>query len=304
MKTSKKQIDNYVKIANYLNMRSFDKCPIYLNESMTKLDKKLKRLHLSFEDALMQANAKIKQDLKDKKELERKDKIATAKYNRNIKIAAEFLVKVGHGLASTKEYAKPHHFLKSDFLEGSYKSNTGAGNFWVSVKLGETFNATTYVSKNWDVYAKSCSFAANDYDTVITLPKHGQFQLIGGLWTYTANYNRKGCKASWVEQIGLQVHRVSGFLVNGYHVFDDNIKTVKQARAYVLALRLRQRAKQMKLTKKTYTLEDSLHCGNCRPGSLAFANAHNIDPNGTYTGAFLLSIATPNEMYFVKRFVK
>ena len=305
MKTSKKQIKNYTKVAGYLNMRSFDSCTRYVQESMTKVDAKLKRLHLEFDATLALADEKLKQEKKEKQIVEREQKKRAKKIDKQKAAALAFKKQNNHGFARTIEFARPYCFNTYDFISGSYRENTGAGSYDVSLRIHKAFDVYTDTNKDWDTYAKSCGFPCINYDTLIFLPKNGYFGLVGGLWTWVSKLDRKGSKAAWIEQRkGVQCIAVRGFLVNGYHVSDAESKTVEQARAYVLAVRLKQRAKELRLTKKTFTLQDSLNAGNCKAGSLAFANAHEIDPYGTYTGKFLLDIATAGEMPFVKRFVK
>lgn len=303
-KISKKQIENYKKVSDYLNMRNFDTCARYVQESCTKVDAKIKRLHLDFNATLALANEKLKEEQKIARAQALQQKKQDAKREKMRDAGYAFKKKINCGIARTIEYVKPFCFNETDFLSGSYRENTGAGYYNISLRLGEKFTVRTEDSTDWDTYAKRCSFPCHNYDTFVTLPKKGYFQLVGGLWTWTKTDERKGSVAAWIEQKGIQCYPVYGFLVNGYHVSDENIKTLKQAREYVLAIRLKQRAKDQKLASKKYTIADSIKAGNCHAGSLAFANAHNIDPNGTYTGKFLLSIATANELPFVKRFVK
>ena len=314
-KISKTKLNNYCKIADYLNV----KCTEYkyiealngtvkdgvIKETVEKVNRKLKMQHLEFDEALKQAKLKLKEEQKKQKAIERKNQKEKEKQKRLQENAELFISEKKHGIATTKEYARPYCFDTYDLICGSYKRNTGAGLFDVNIILGDKFNAVTCQRNNWNIYSKACKFPCNDYETIITLPKKGYFQLIGGLWTWTENKNIKGCKCAWVEQKGLYCSAVYGFLINGYHIAkDDKIKNIKDAREYLLSIRLKQRANNLKLTKKFFTISDSLNAGNCKSGSLAFANAHNIDPDGTYSGSYLLSIATTKEMPFVKRFVK
>lgn len=309
MRYSKTLIDNYKIVANYLHMRTFDlntASNLYYSDSIKKVDNRIRKEGKNFDTILKEAKDKIRKDKIDERKKERLEKKHNLKVERLKSIAVKFIENTNNGVIpfSTKQYCKPYVFNKNLFLKGSYRRNTGAGYFYVNTKIGEKFNVQTFIENDWNTYAKNCYFPCRNYQTYITLPKNGFFCLIGGLWTWINKIDRKGCKAAWVEQTGLECYPVYGFLVNGYHVSGAHAKTLKEARKYVLAIRLKQRAKDLKLSKKTYTIADSLHAGNCEAGSLAFANAHNIDPNGKYTGKFLLSIATDNEMPFVRRFVK
>ena len=306
MKNLKKQVSDYKKIAKFLNMRCFR---IYSNsyaDSIEKVDKRLKKENKTFSEIMKEIHLQEKEEEKQQKAIEKEEKKREAKIEAQKKVALQFKKNNDFGRipAKVKEYDRPFCFNKSAFLRGSYRGNSGAGDFYVELRLGDKFDARTQIEKDWNAYSKSCKFPANDYSTFITLPKNGYFQLVGGLWTWIEKLDRHGSKAAWIEQKVLTAYPVYGYLINGYHVEAEHARNLKEARAYVLSIRLKQRAKELRLTRKTYTLADSLHAGNCRAGSLAFANVHNIDPAGTYTGKFLLEIATPNELPFVKRFVK
>lgn len=181
----------------------------------------------------------------------------------------------------------------------------GGGDVSISFRQSTALSIEVEESNNWNVYSGRCRYPAVNRQYIIYLPKSGWIMKVGGMLTWCASLNKKGCKASWIVQgRGVQADIERGFLVNGYHVSEINAKSIKDARKYLCSIRIKERIREHKYMNTIVNYQDSLDAGNCESGTRHFINKHDLDANKSYSISYLLRIADALEVKDVKRMIK
>lgn len=227
--------------------------------------------------------ARLEQDAKDKAAAEkaaaRAEKAAEKKRVRDIEYVNSHIF-YENGAAYNYDY--------ETFIDRHIK--TGGHVMFRTCAVGR-FNAIgCWEQKDFDGYSRRCQFPMIRRGFHLTIKKGYSIRLVGGLITfYRGEFKRDGMACEWVEQ-GRAIADIDtkrGYLVRGEHIEAKTLKEAKRINAekrkqQALVL-LNARAKRAQkaaekkqrmeeLAKYTFTFEDSLNAGNCRPGTQNFKN--------------------------------
>ncbi len=174
--------------------------------------------------------------------------------------------------------------------------NTGKTNHTLNYKIGDHNCVTCDERDDWNGYSRGCRFAMTVREFTLTLRKGYHVAEIGGLITFwRGKLDRKGIACEWVEQgrAIADLRTVKGYLVRGEHIEAKSLKeaqrisaehrtaqalaTIKareeaarRAAAAEVAHKADEEARTAVIGDYRITFEDSLACGNCRPGTQAF----------------------------------
>lgn len=135
---------------------------------------------------------------------------------------------------------------------------------------------------DWQGYGRGYKRPMIRRSFTLHIRKGWHLYVVGGLLTFVKGkaINRAGMVCEWVEQ-GRSIadlRTVKGYLVRGEHIEAKSLKEAQainaERRAIQLARLLAARKKSIRRAQKyaniRITFQDSLHSGNCRPGTAAF----------------------------------
>lgn len=141
---------------------------------------------------------------------------------------------------------------------------------------------------DWDGYSKRCRFPMVTRSFTLHIRKGWHLFRIGGLLTFVkgSRINREGMACEWIEQGKsiADIRTVKGFIVRGEHI---EAKSLKEAQAINAEHRAGQLARLLSARKKAerraeqkangtlrITFKDSIHSGNCFPGTMDFKHRY------------------------------
>ena len=164
----------------------------------------------------------------------------------------------------------------------------------ITAQYSDHNGVTCDVYKDYDGYARSCQWTMTRRDFRLEIKKSYRVRVVGGLITFfRGKYDRTGMACEWVEQGRAldDIITVKGYLVRGEHIQAKSLAEAKRVNAShrneqlsaILRNRTEHAAKIEAIKDYRVTVDDSLACGNCRPGTQAFrrryeaAIGHEVD---------------------------
>jgi hypothetical protein len=219
-----------------------------------------------------------------------------------------------------------NHFLKVfrvQALKWMWNFRTGAHMNYFEITKDAEIEIVTHVDNDWNLYSKRTKYPAHHYTFQMFIPDNYSFTKIGSLITVFKGkkIDRNGMEVVWFEQArGLEVKKVEGFLVRGFHIKrSKSVKTLQDAVDKVAKIRkktareIRERRFWNSLTREQIsenlkqvwiTTKDSVEAGNCPAGTRNFKERYEQKNKFGEIGAVradeLLQQAN-GEIYYVKR---
>lgn len=210
--------------------------------------------------------------------------------------------------------------LFKNILESHYRISDNAGGISVTLDAKENaVNVSDYTE--WIQYTKYESHTRTYFSYDLTIKRGYHFAAFGGLLTlWYGKFNRKGMKCQWIEQgNGTRFNKfktVDGYLVRGEHIQASSLQEAQRINAehrkemFFSLVKARQQKQEKMEAYRQYqndviTFEDSLHAGNCRPGTQNFKD--NVEKAlgrevNTLTVAEIIPLAIRfKQQYYVQR---
>jgi len=181
-------------------------------------------------------------------------------------------------------------------------------------KIVVSFQRISGIYDSREYYAKSCGYQSTHggYSIKMTLDELKNTNVIGGLVTYIYPNQKSKIKKCFVYVgIGSKQYFVlqkkEMFLFNDFHFtnMDDYKRYLERQKANKEALKQREKqAKEIqKVLRKQFTFQDSINCGNCEAGSLAFVRALNLNRDKKYRGTYLIKLAKEKQKEYAVSFI-
>lgn len=210
--------------------------------------------------------------------------------------------------------------LFKDILESHYRISDNTDDISVTLDAKENaVNVSDYTE--WIQYTKHESHTKTYFAYDLTIKRGYHFAAFGGILTlWYGKLNRKGMKCQWIEQgNGTRFNKfktVDGYFVRGEHIQASSLQEAQRINAehrkamFFSLVKARQQKQEKMEAYRQYqndviTFEDSLHAGNCRPGTQNFKD--NVEKAlgrevNTLTVAEIIPLAIRfKQQYYVQR---
>lgn len=171
------------------------------------------------------------------------------------------------------------------FIVSNLRTGENAGR--ICGHIADENNIVCDEERDFDGYSRRCQFAMIRRFFTLNIKKGFRVRNVGGLVTfYKGEFNRQVMKVEWIEQ-GRSIADITkhtGYLVRGEHIeakslreavrINDEHRAIKLARVLSKRKRAERREEEKQNGSLKITFADSLHAGNCRPGTQEFKNKY------------------------------